>query len=167
MNHAARSLRTHGHRAASIAIANRAVQWSRDDPDLLELRSAALYLAERWDESLEAWQQHDADFKNTLKYRAYLGILAARVGDRDRALEVAEELRTLDEPYLRGSHTWSRAIIAAHLGDKDRAVELLRQSLSEGKDSAHLYHCMQVGKDVHLEPLWGYPPFEELREPKG
>ena len=59
--------------------------------------------------------------------------------------------------------TWYwRAAIAAQLGDKQRAVEFLRQGYAEG-----LIHSLEMHCDIDLEPLWDYPPFQELIAPKG
>jgi len=52
-------------------------------------------------------------------------------------------------------------LAAAHLGEKERAVDLLRESLARGSSYAALH------TDIDLEPLHGYPPFEELMKPKG
>jgi len=56
----------------------------------------------------------------------------------------------------------SRAFIASSLGEKDVAVKMLREAYAHG-----LRHDMESHIDVDLEPLWDYPPFQKLIEPKG
>jgi hypothetical protein len=55
-----------------------------------------------------------------------------------------------------------QAWIAAELGDLRGAMELLREAQADG---------MSFGAELHstpwLEPLRGYPPFEEWLRPKG
>jgi hypothetical protein len=91
-----------------------------------------------------------------------VGVTAARAGDRVTALKVAGELGRLDRKYLFGEHTWCRAAIAANLGEKEKAVELLREAIAQGQPyGSWLHHSFA------LEPLWDYPPFQELLKPKG
>jgi hypothetical protein len=61
-----------------------------------------------------------------------------------------------------GEHTYYRAGIAANLGERERAVELLRDAFAQGQ-----YFGYSLHNSLALEPLRGYPPFEELIRPKG
>ena len=70
---------------------------------------------------------------DALDRRGYLGVLAARRGDRAAAMAAERALAELREPYLLGRHTYWRARIAALLGDRERAVTLLRDALKEGR----------------------------------
>ena len=92
----------------------------------------------------------------------HLGAIAAREGDRVRALGFSQELAQLRLPYLRGAHTRWRARIAALLGDRDEAVQLLGRAFSEG-----VSYDLWIHTDMDLEPLRGYAPFEEMVRPKG
>jgi len=94
--------------------------------------------------------------------RGAVGKVAARLGDVAQARRIAAELAALTKPYLYGTRTYQRACIAALLGEKDRAMELLRDAFAKG-------YQFDVGihRDIDLEPLWGYPPFEDLMKPKG
>ena len=85
-----------------------------------------------------------------------------RLGEQEKAREILEGLRRLDRPYLRGVNTYWAACIAAQLGEPDLAVELIQQALSQGVSVSTNLHT-----DMDFEPLHGYPPFEELRRPKG
>ena len=41
-------------------------------------------------------------------------------------------------------------------------MELLRDGYAQGLDHNPEFHC-----DIDLEPVWDYPPFQELIAPKG
>jgi serine/threonine protein kinase/tetratricopeptide (TPR) repeat protein len=163
----ARELRAHGHRVQSIELAERVIAWCRNRPDQ-DSRTArntlahALVAAERWEEARTVFEGLAREFPDRLSNRKWVGVLAARTGDRAEAERIAEGLRTLDGSYLYGRHTYARACIAAQLGERERAMELLRDAFSQGfKFSVGLHSGMD------LEPLWDFPPFQELIEPKG
>ncbi len=71
-------------------------------------------------------------------------------------------MQRLDRPYLFGANTYWRARIAALLGERERAVSLLRDGFAQGRSYGAYLHA-----EYDLEPLRGYPPFEELLRPKG
>jgi serine/threonine protein kinase len=100
-----------------------------------------------------------------------LGSLAARGGGRAEAFRFAEKLRTLDRPYLWGNHTYRSARILALLGDKEGATARLREAVAQGSggsDKPDQYGYGFIYRHaMELEPLQGYPPFEELIKPKG
>jgi hypothetical protein len=91
-----------------------------------------------------------------------LGVTSARAGDRDEALRILRELSRREYRDPSGSRTFWHAAITAHLGDEDRAFELLVDALSQG-----YWHGPQLHSDPDLEPLWDYPPFQELIRPQG
>jgi tetratricopeptide (TPR) repeat protein len=162
-------LRAHGHREASLALANRAVSWCEARPDTTRpsgeetgMLVDALRYAERWQEAAQLLRPVVADGSDTPRVIGVLGGLEGRLGDREGALEASEKLRRLDDSHLFGGHTYRRACIAAVLGDRDQAMALLRQAIAEGLGYGSFLHT-----EIDLEPLWDYPPFEELIEPKG
>ena len=53
--------------------------------------------------------------------------------------------------------------VAAHLGHRDRAVDYLKRGVAAGRGDTYSRFARW---DLDLEPLWGYPPFEELIAPK-
>jgi hypothetical protein len=55
-----------------------------------------------------------------------------------------------------------RARIHALLGEKEQAMKVLREGFAE----MGLFHAPRLRMEMDLEPLWGYPPFEELLRPK-
>jgi tetratricopeptide (TPR) repeat protein len=157
-------LRAHGHREASVRMAERAVAWLRGRPHddarrTRRLLAQGLGVAERWDEAAPIHETLARETPDDLDCVGTLGILAAHRGERAQALRVSEKLRRLERPYLMGENTLMRARIAAGLGEKDQAVELLRTAFAEG-----VYHDIVPHRDMELTPLRGYPPFEELIE---
>jgi cytochrome c-type biogenesis protein CcmH/NrfG len=122
----------------------------------------ALFLAEEWDQARTVFVEVETKDANDIEATGYLGALAARRGDRAAAVATSEKLRWLKQKYLFGDHTAWRAPIAAQLGEKDQAGDLLRESFAEGQQYGVWLH-----REVTLEPLRGYPPYEELVRPKG
>jgi tetratricopeptide (TPR) repeat protein/tRNA A-37 threonylcarbamoyl transferase component Bud32 len=161
-------LAAHGYSRESRALAERAFDWMMTRPAeeantlqrggfkfllLLELGKFREALA--MNDSLAAAQSFH------WRYRAREGQIRAKMGDRAAAEKNSAELAALRQPYLRGAHTYERAIIAALLGDRSKAVSLLQESQSRGTAiwSAH--------SDTRFRNLWNYPPFIELMKPKG
>ncbi|MFI5165439.1 MAG: protein kinase [Thermoanaerobaculales bacterium] len=160
-------LRAHGHQDASLKMAERTVAWYRARPaseaakyqeDLL----GALYQSERWAEARAIADALLAKNPGDIGMRGMVGCLGARLGDVAQARRTEGELAALTRPYLYGAHTYFRACIAGQLGEKDRAVELLRDAFAQGLQFNNIIHT-----NMDLEPLWGYPPYEELMKPKG
>jgi tetratricopeptide (TPR) repeat protein len=177
----AEELRAHGSREALVKMAGRAVDWYRtqvgEEAKKEDIRSGlgdAFYQAERWDEAKAVFAVLAADHPNKPYYKGRLGALAARLGHRVQALQIAEALRAVGRPYMYGNHTFQSACIAALLGDKEGAVRLLRDAVSQGwggGDQIKIYDAYGYGfiyrHSMDLEPLHGYPPFEALIKPKG
>jgi tetratricopeptide (TPR) repeat protein len=166
-------LRAHGHREASLRMIGRAVEMAEALPPGRASTTVArqaladrLYAAERWEETRAIAAELAKEKADDIWVMGMLGTLAARRGDRAAALSISERLKRLDRPYLFGEHTYNRACIAAQLGEKDDAVALLRQSVAEGFP-AWAGLSFTVHTDIDLEPLHGYPPYEQLLKPKG
>jgi Flp pilus assembly protein TadD len=167
----AEELRAHGHEDQAMVLLDEAINWYEGQAlkrldSLRESYAKTLYFARRWDkaklvyeELLETSSKYSAAGR---RYEAILGTIAARQGDRKRALEVSDWLKDLRVPYLRGSNTYKMACIAAILGDKEQAVSLLKESFLQGQAFG-----IGIHQDFDLESLWNYPPFIELLKPKG
>jgi tetratricopeptide (TPR) repeat protein len=160
---AARELRAHGHHGESLALASLAVNWCRGrgvlEDQAVTMRAflaRALYQAERWDESRELFRELAAENPGNAEYHGYLGAIAARAGDATEAMAISDAL-----PADVQSIFW-RARIAALLGDEERAMTLLRQAFAQGSK-----FNLSVHRDMDLESLRDYPPFQELLRPKG
>jgi tetratricopeptide (TPR) repeat protein len=154
--------RAHGHRDASLELANRGLAWldarsesERSSPDGRGERGQLLEAAERWREAASAFATLAGDRKWMLDALGASGVLAARQGLADSARAFDARLAALGRSAL------FRARIAAVLGDREQAVALLRQAFSEGANFGVWLHA-----DMDLESLRGYPPFEALLRPK-
>jgi serine/threonine protein kinase len=163
MDYAAWELQLRGYKESAIDLANQAVTWYKENTDR-DYRSSiawALQIAEKWDEAKQLYEELLLENPESLDYMGYSGVLAARLGEKDEALRISEELAGIDRPYIRGGHTYWRACIASLLGEKELAVKLLREALNQGQSYGRLYF------DIDLMPLFDYPPFKELIKPKG
>ena len=121
-----------------------------------------LYYAERWEESRAAFETNIASGRlgtgGIETARTWLGLLAARRGDSEFANEIiAEQIDGWDDPYNRSTPYIFRARFAALRGDLDEAVQMLQEAAAHGAKLGH-----GARHDIDLEPLFGYPPFEEL-----
>lgn len=83
-----------------------------------------------------------------------LGWVLARLGLRDQAEALSRRLEAIGE---EGWRLTLQARIAAALGDRDRAVGLLARMPMRG----------YMHPELDFEDLEGYPPFEQLQEPRG
>ena len=166
---AAGELRAHGNLEASRDVANRAVDWYLALPPDEAARWGArnghaksYYVAERWEESEAAFLSMDEERPDTRDVVGFLGVLAARRGDREEALRRSERVAELGSPYEYGRGIYWQACIAAQLGDHERGISLLLEAYSQGR-------AMDVGlhSDMDLEPLHDDPRYQELVRPKG
>jgi len=183
MVRAASELRYHGNPEASDALAAQAVEWFESkaagaghedqSPICLWSYACALQAAGRWDESRKLLLELSGTEWHRLDIAGALGVLAARSGDRDEAERISRQLSVTEDPYSPAIRVYWRTCIAAQLGDRDRALALLGEAFAEGLqtrvwvDDLDGDFYWQLHADVNLEPLWHYPPFEELIKPKG
>jgi tetratricopeptide (TPR) repeat protein len=172
MTDTACELRAHGHRRPSDDMAARAVAWwereasesdieKRESEDLF-WQSYALFVAGRWDGAREPLEELKERGWNPVFVAGALGVIAARTGNHEEARQLFDELPDPGDPLSASYRRVWRAAIAANLGEKDRAVDLLAEAFSQGMTYGLVFHSI-----VFFEPLWDYPPFQELIEPKG
>jgi tetratricopeptide (TPR) repeat protein len=121
-----------------------------------------LYYAREWEEARKLFEELAKESPDDLNHRGYLGVIAARQGNREEALKHSAWLENLNRPYLLGSHTLWRARIAAVLGEQERAVLLLRDAFAQGAAYGIGFH-----RDPAFESLKEYGPYKELMKPKG
>lgn len=156
---AAAELRFHGHTTAADEIGTLAVRWYReglaavkqDRPHEYEtskryitLRLAgSLYDLGEYDEARDLYESlarepmppgysYDYYFAYDLEPLGFLGIDAARRGDRAAAEAFIRQLDAIDRPYMLGNDLHWQARITAALGDCERTVELLDAALLDG-----------------------------------
>ena len=99
-----------------------------------------------------------------------LGVSEARLGHRAEAEALAGRLATRNPPWSGGRSPYWRARIAAVLGDRDGAVTALREAIAQGISCAmHLSTgtIEDCHREIDVESLRGYAPFDELLRPKG
>jgi tetratricopeptide (TPR) repeat protein len=173
---AASELQAHGHSEAALPMWRRADAWFRSHPapeksEASPMRRVtpvwALYGAGHFNEAEAPAARLAAEDPEKIEYQGWLGLLAARLGRRNEAEQIAAQLARREGPHVRGRHTAARAAIAATLGQRERAVGLLEQAFIEGVT----YYVGPAQQSLHAEPgfesLRGYPPFEALLRPKG
>ncbi len=168
-------LLAHGHEEAARDLLERAIAYYESplvreragDPPSVEYRfdlARTLYYAGRWAEARSTFEELVSEYPERYGYLAWLGRTCAKLGERDEALEVSDQLGQFSErPYVHGVPTVYQAEIAALLGERERAVNLLGEAFERGTHFGGLW--------IHMsEPFWslrGYAPFEELVRPKG
>jgi serine/threonine protein kinase/tetratricopeptide (TPR) repeat protein len=155
------NLGAHGHRDASRAYALRAVEEYRSKVENGDLTYSQRYLyalraAELWDEyhryASEVVQRYDEETDPHMYALCCVGMGAAHLGDHSEAEAIMATFAD-KEDYIYAGY------VAAHLGELDRAVEYFQRSVSSKSGPGY---DQFVRWDLDLEPLWGYPPFEEL-----
>jgi tetratricopeptide (TPR) repeat protein len=168
MRLAGMGLRAYGYLEDSSQILHRALLWYEAQPqDVKKTRShrydvaRILYHLEKWWEAQEIFKDLYDENPDYLPNFGYLGTIAARMGNEEEALRISEELKNIDRPYLHGENTYWRSRIAALLGEKEQAIELIRDSLLQGQTYNILYWNMDY------ECLEDYPPYIEIKKPKG
>jgi serine/threonine protein kinase len=161
---AAKALRAHGYKEVAHEVLRRALEWynSRTTGDYRYSIAEVLYCDEQWLEAQQYFEQLYREYPDNQNYYGYSGVVAARLGEREKATIILEELYSKDEPYLFGSHLYWCARIAAVLGEHQRAVDLLREAYGQGE-------CYGIDKllQIDFESLCDYHPYIELMRPKG
>jgi len=164
MARAALELRAHGFPEAGNAMATRSVEWFEEHPSVAEEsqdeRNAYYFMSVLFTTGRLDRLENFIDERKPSGGVMFRGWIAARRGHRDEAMQIRDEQATEKlPPFIR---SWWRASVAAQIGDKDRAVKLLAEAFANGLEHDSSYHS-----NPGLEPLWGYPPFQELLRPKG
>jgi tetratricopeptide (TPR) repeat protein len=159
----------HGHPEAAGRLWERSLEryHASTDPTAayggdLWLWATALLETGHPDEAQALLEPLQPQLPNYAGLHGFLGVAAARQGDRATAERYLQRLADLDGPYDRGDPEIQAASIHANLGDLDRAVELLEKAVTDGFGD-----WIELHNDPFLEPLRGYPPFEEFIRPKG
>jgi tetratricopeptide (TPR) repeat protein len=125
------------------------------------LLAGALFAADRLEEADSLLRVLASEDPHWL-WAGYLGVIAAKRGDRDGAEAFADLRDSLHPGASAGQSGYWRAAIAANLGELDRAIGYLNQSATEGFDRWDQLRCA-----IELEALWDHPAFQEFLRPKG
>jgi tetratricopeptide (TPR) repeat protein len=161
-------LRAHGHPKAALDVAQRLADELRPNPSRDGFTrwylATLMMLAERPDDALAVYAQLASEYPDNIVFVGTLGAMAARVGDRQAALDISRRLGELDTDYhlFLGVDHFVQSWIAAGLGEREVAVEHLHAALLDG----YPFH-LTLHRNPFLVPLWGFEPFEELIRPKG
>ncbi|MCH7683430.1 MAG: hypothetical protein IIB35_06945, partial [Gemmatimonadetes bacterium] len=173
---AAWELRAHGYRAAGMQMLQRRIEWleSRPAEVLLSvtLHRARLAISLMFTGRLDAARtMYEAMFEgrpdNDLAKLAFFAHLAAREGRPEEVLRISRLADSVPRPQEgpdKQGDRWWRTRIAVALGERERAVTLLREFVVRPR-GGEIYPFLHTEFD--LEPLWDYPPFQELIRPKG
>ncbi len=157
---AALELSAHGYPQEAQKYFTLAIEWYRNHPegeDALEYLGDALYHAGNYEEAQQIFQKLAAEFPDNPEFIGYLGVITARMGDKEKADKYAEELRHLSGRYLFGRHTFWRARMAALLNEPEKAVSLLNESFAQGNRFGIYIH-----QTIDFETLKEFAPFQEL-----
>ncbi len=158
---AAHELRGHGYRAAGMLALQRHVEWLESrPPEAVRFNlGVSLMLVGRLDEARKVIEE-TLEVRPEISQLGILAELAAREGRPEEVLRISRLADSVPRPQggpAKERDLWHRATIAVALGDRERAMTLLRAF--ELSVPLHTRH--------QLEPLWDYPPFQELVRRKG
>jgi tetratricopeptide (TPR) repeat protein len=168
-NWVAGELWTHGYTEEARQLYNEIVESSRalsadaaaQEGNMYWLADA-LYHSERWAEARNVLEELVTAFPDDADNLGLLGVTVARLGNRERALDISERLSAMEQRFYLDRRTVWRARIAAVLGEQVGAVRLLQQAYHQGWVEPQM-----VFRSVEFESLRDHPEFQELMRPKG
>jgi serine/threonine protein kinase len=159
----------HGYPEEAATLQNWAIDWfesldptTRAEPNYRYSYARFLYNSDRLEEAEDLFHALTQQAPDSVSYLGYLGSIAARRGNRDRAMQISDSLVTLDRPFRFGNIFYWQARIAAVLGERALAISKLHEAFDEGFEVSDSFH-----RDRDLQMLRGYEPFEEILRPKG
>ena len=123
----------------------------------------ANYLAKKYKEALPLYQDLANTQVNNWDYLSRIGIIYAKMNNRESVEDVIQELKTNDGPARRGRYKYALARIYSALNEKELATEYMKRAFNEG----HGFRIWLYDYDEELVPLHGYPAYEEFVKPKG
>ena len=151
-----------------IDYAQRAVQWYRNkaagsvagegSSADLPMRSMTRRNGRRPGASSGSYPLKDPE---DIDHLAWLGILAARLGDRGRPRGSRNGSRPSISRFSSAGLSTIGLASPRILGEREQAVSLLREAFAQGAP-----YSVNVLSDMDLEPLRDYGPFKKLMEPK-
>ena len=168
LREAAEELRAHGRpedasrfwQRSLLLMDSRATRGSQG-PEQRFIRATTLYALARYADAVPLTDSLLGEAAPATDWVGLRGVLAARLGDSERAAEMAQRLAAEPRRYGFGVATLWRARIAAVRGLRDSAVALLGQAFEEGRE-----YDLWIHRDLDLESLRGYPPFAALIKPR-
>jgi DNA-binding SARP family transcriptional activator/TolB-like protein len=174
-------LLVHGHEEAAQRAIEQTGTWLAAGPDgemngvHAWSRGSLLYTAGRWEDcqALFDWLAEQDPVDRDVS--GHLGVIAARLGERPKAMRYAKSLEAYPDLGRSGSGLLWRARIAASLDDRDRAIVLLRKAVSGIARSPFAFIGRNYGHPAnpwtHIDPafelLWDDAAYQELMAPQG
>jgi DNA-binding SARP family transcriptional activator/TolB-like protein len=165
-------LRSRGDTAMARETIERALAWYRARPaadlaapSLQADYAEAMYAAGLWREAQVIFGRLATESPNDWTYEAWVGLCAARLGDRLRAQTAMERIEAATvagrevNPIVAGRAVYL-ARIAAVLGERDRAVAYIKR-LNEHTGSLMPRHASHDD----FASLAGYAPFKQVTRP--
>ncbi len=122
----------------------------------------AYYIAEQYKEALPLYQDLANTQVNNWGNLSRIGIIYAKMNNRESVEDVIQELKTNDSPTKKGDYKYALARIYSALNEKELAAEYLKQAFNEGFG----FGMGRYDYDNELVPLHGYPAYEEFVKPK-
>ena len=156
----AEELRAHGRPRDAARYFTELRDWAaaRDSVPRMKWRVVqALYALGRWPEASSTLATLRHSDPENVDYVGMTGLLHSRMGRRAEAMLIADTLARRRKPYELGMPSTYRARIAATLGDRDLAVEALLRAFAEERPFQVWVH-----RDIDLESLRGYAPFQRI-----
>ncbi|NQT25568.1 protein kinase [candidate division KSB1 bacterium] len=101
------------------------------------------------------------DESESMVNRGRYGVLMAKLGEIEMAMDVYDWLGNLKQPYMHGKNIMWQAEIAANLDEKERAVSLIHDAFQKGYSNIVHFHW-----GPNLKPLRDYPAFQEFIRPR-
>ena len=176
----ATELNAHGYRAAGMQVLRRRIEWweslpaeERQSVVVRQCLATSLKLVGRLDDARKLYEEAEEAREERspawpgdgITKLAWLADLAARQGRREEVLRISRLADSVPRPQewrTAVNDLWWRTVIAMALGDREPAMTLLRKRRAMGGPALSWAHTQ-----YQLEPLWDYPPFQELSRPKG
>jgi tetratricopeptide (TPR) repeat protein len=160
LNEIAEELIGHGHADSAATYFEQLRQWliSNDSGPVTRFRLVrTLYSLGRLNEAerlLHALRERDP---GNAEYLGMTGLIAAKSGRKKLAAVVSDSLGMMRRPYEFGIRDLYLVRIAAVFGDRDEAMARLREAFADG-----LPRNLPLHRDLDLQVLRGYPPFDQV-----
>ncbi|MFV1988840.1 MAG: protein kinase [Gemmatimonadota bacterium] len=151
-------LRVHGYEEESEALFEEVIaQHIAREPGNQYNRGRAYYYAKSWEDADTAFASILVSNPDDIDRMGFHGVILAKLGRREEALRISDQLGQIVRPYLRGWNIGWQARIAAALGEQDEAVRLTQRAFDNSWD-----YRLDLHQDPAFEDMWGYPPWEAL-----
>ncbi|MBA3444443.1 MAG: AAA family ATPase [Gemmatimonadales bacterium] len=168
MRAAAEELEAHGYADDARAARGRGITWlkSRSSEERASqgqrfLLAQLLYRDNRLADAETLFRSLAAEHPDSVSYAGYLGVLAARAGQRDEADRITRWLRTVKRPYLAGLPALWQAKIEARQARTEQAMERLDEAFAQGRQIDLWLHT-----DTDLASLRNHPRFQGFLRPR-